>query len=146
MHSSFTAQGAPSPAIAHEVVALFTRLGLDAIVRDPDSVEVLASTPGAETRVLAAEPGSVRIATVRLNGTALRVELVSDICKTMPLSGRQLEVARCLAKGMRNHQIAKEMNISLHTVRRHLEQMFRRLGVHSRKEVVAALQLETKIQ
>lgn len=139
MHTSFSAQSAPLPVVAQDVAALFARLGLDAIVRDPDSVDVLASTPGAESRVLAAEPGEVKIVTARVSGAALRVELLPDGRKWMPLTGRQKQVADCLAKGMRNAEIAESLDISLHTVRRHLEQMFRRLGVNNRRAAVQAL-------
>lgn len=139
MPTSFSSQSASLPVVAHDVAALFARLGLDAIVRDPDSVDVLASTPGAESRVLAAEPGTVRIVTARVSGVALRVELLPDGRKAMPLTGRQRQVAACLAKGMRNSEIAESLCISLHTVRRHLEQMFRRLGVNNRRDAVKAL-------
>lgn len=139
MHSSFTPQSAPLPVVAQDVAALLARLGLDAVVRDPESVEILAATPGGESRVLAAEPGVVRVVTARVSGAALRVELLADGQRKMPLTGRQAQVAAGLVKGLRNQQIAEELGISLHTVRRHIEQMFRRLGVNNRRDAVKAL-------
>lgn len=140
MHSSFTPQSAPLPVVAQDVAALLARLGLDAVVRDPESVEILASTPGGESRVLAAEPGVVRVVTARVSGAALRVELLAESQHKMPLTGRQAQVAAGIAKGLRNAEIADELGISLHTVRRHIEQMFRRLGVNNRQDAVKALQ------
>jgi DNA-binding CsgD family transcriptional regulator len=82
----------------------------------------------------------VRVVTTRVSGATLRVELLFEGHKAMPLTGRQAQVAACVAKGMRNAQIADELGISLHTVRRHLEQMFRRLGVNNRRDALKALQ------
>lgn len=136
MHTSISPQSAPLPVVAQDVAALLARLGLDAVVRDPESVDILAATPGGETRMLAAEPGSVRVVTARVSGATLRVELLTDGHRMMPLTDRQEQVAACLAKGMRNADIADALGISLHTVRRHLEQMFRRLGVNNRIDAV----------
>lgn len=142
MHSSITPQLASLPVVADDLATLLARLGLDAVVRDPETVDILSATPGAESRVLAAQPGTVRVVTARVGGVALRVELLAAGHRAMPLTGRQAQVAACLAKGLRNAQIADELGISLHTVRRHLEQMFRRLGVNNRKDAVDALRAE----
>lgn len=50
---------------------------------------------------------------------------------------RQLEVLRLVAKGRTNREIAAELSISEHTVRRHLQNLFRRLGVSSRTAATA---------
>lgn len=131
-------QSAASAAIARELISLFARLGLDVVVRDPDTADVMSATPSAEERMLAAEPGAVRIAAARVAGADLRVELLPS---TEPdaLTARQREVADCLLQGMRNQDIADAMGISLHTVRRHLEQIFRRLSVNNRRDAVRML-------
>jgi DNA-binding NarL/FixJ family response regulator len=51
-----------------------------------------------------------------------------------------MAVARLLEQGKRNEDIAAALKISTHTVRRHLEQMFRRLGVRNRAGAVAIMQ------
>lgn len=117
---------------------MFARLGLDVVVRDPDTADVMSATPHAEARMLAAEPGAVRIAAARVAGAALRVELLPSI-EPDALTARQREVADLLLQGMRNQDIAESMGISLHTVRRHLEQIFRRLGVNNRRDAVRML-------
>lgn len=138
MHSVPMSQSAASAAIAQELISLFARLGLDVVVRDPDTADVLSATPSAEERMLAAEPGAVRIAAGRVAGAIVRVELLPS---TEPevLTARQQEVADQLLQGMRNQQIAESLGISLHTVRRHLEQIFRRLGVNNRRDAVRML-------
>ena len=48
------------------------------------------------------------------------------------LTGRELEVLRLVAAGRSNRAIAEELVISEHTVARHLQNIFAKLGVSSR--------------
>lgn len=128
------------PAVASELAGLLHRLGLAVLVRDPISADVLVSTPGAEALALAAAPGAVRMATGRVAGEMLRVELVLPASQDpVELTPRQAEVGRLLTEGLRNQDIAQRLRISEHTVRRHVEQLLRRLGVSNRAEAVAEL-------
>ena len=47
------------------------------------------------------------------------------------LSTREVEVLRCLAQGMSRHEIAELYVLSPHTVRTHINNLLRKLGVHS---------------
>ncbi|WP_197033844.1 response regulator transcription factor [Bradyrhizobium sp. URHD0069] len=53
------------------------------------------------------------------------------------LTPRELEVLATLAEGMTNKAIARRLNISLHTVKFHIESLFRKLGARTRTEAVA---------
>lgn len=55
------------------------------------------------------------------------------------LSDRQFEVARLAAAGVTNLGIAEELGISPRTVEKHLDAIYGRLDVHSRKELSEAL-------
>lgn len=126
--------------VAAELVSLFERLGYAVLVRDPETAEVLAASPEAESLMLAAEPGAVRVAASRLNGLAVRVEILREAEAEPPrLTRRQRDVAQLLAAGKRNREIAETLRISEHTVRRHLESIFRRLNVPNRTAAVAEL-------
>lgn len=139
MHPTDTRQ-ASAPTVASELVSLLHRLGFAVLARDPESSEVLAGSLGAESSVLAASPGSVRMATGRVGGQVLRLELVlPESQKPVELTPRQAEVGRLLVDGLRNQDIAERLRISEHTVRRHVEQLLRRLGVTNRAEAVDAL-------
>jgi len=53
------------------------------------------------------------------------------------LTDRELEVLRLVAQGRTNREIAEALVLSEHTVRRHLQNVFGRLGVSSRAAAVA---------
>jgi len=53
------------------------------------------------------------------------------------LSSRESEVAALVARGLRNTEIAKRLNIGSKTVEKHLASVFRKLGFSSRSQVVA---------
>jgi DNA-binding NarL/FixJ family response regulator len=52
------------------------------------------------------------------------------------LTPREAEVLHAVANGLANKEIARELGISLHTVKFHLESLMRKLGVSSRTEAV----------
>ena len=56
------------------------------------------------------------------------------------LTPRQWEVLRQVATGASNTQIARTLRLSEATVRKHLENVFLRLGVQSRTEALARVQ------
>jgi len=55
------------------------------------------------------------------------------------LTEREAEVLAYVAGGSTNHEIAKMLCISPHTVREHLESIFEKLGVHTRTAAAAQL-------
>jgi DNA-binding NarL/FixJ family response regulator len=58
------------------------------------------------------------------------------------LSHREQDVAALVYAGYTNAQIAQLLNISLETVRSHVQRMLRKCGVHSKVELCSALQQE----
>ena len=69
-----------------------------------------------------------------LNQVARSVQS-DDESDTAPLSDREKDVLVCLSKGLKNNEIADQLNISVHTVITHRKNIVRKTGIKS----VAAL-------
>lgn len=54
-----------------------------------------------------------------------------------PLTKREMEIARLLAKGMSNREVAASLVISSRTVDGHVERIFGKLGFDSRSQVAS---------
>ena len=54
-----------------------------------------------------------------------------------PLTGRELEVLRLLAAGSSNQRIARELFVSLDTVKKHVTHVLGKLGAANRTEAAA---------
>ncbi len=52
------------------------------------------------------------------------------------LTQRQLEVLQSLALGKRYKEIAKELSVSLNTIKTHTENLYERLGAHNRTQAI----------
>jgi two-component system, NarL family, response regulator NreC len=65
-----------------------------------------------------------------------RTHLIEDKASLEVLTPREIEVLEMLANGNTNDQIAEVLTISKHTVARHRENLMRKLGLHSRSELV----------
>lgn len=57
---------------------------------------------------------------------------------TGELSSRELEVLALLAQGLSGRQVAHRLGLALGTVRKHLERIYAKLGVHDRMNAVIA--------
>jgi DNA-binding NarL/FixJ family response regulator len=55
---------------------------------------------------------------------------------TIDLSPRQVDIARALASGMSNKDIAEQLTLSIKTIENHLTRLYRQLNVNSRLEAV----------
>jgi two-component system nitrate/nitrite response regulator NarL len=62
------------------------------------------------------------------------------------LTLREIEVLSAISEGLTNKVIARRLNISLHTVKFHIESLFRKLGVRTRTEAVAKASERRRIE
>jgi DNA-binding CsgD family transcriptional regulator len=77
------------------------------------------------------------LALARPHVAELHTRRVRELRGEPNLTPRQWEVLRRVAAGAGNSQIARDLGLSEATVRKHLENVFLRLGVQSRTEAVA---------
>ncbi|QTX03876.1 helix-turn-helix domain-containing protein [Agromyces archimandritae] len=96
----------------------------------------------ARARRLLEEAGRVddaRIATARLDALAPQLDAGQTgqafAHPIMALTEREREVARRVAAGMSNQQVADELVVSVRTVESHLHRVMRKLGVGSRRDL-----------
>ncbi len=57
---------------------------------------------------------------------------------THDLSDREIEILEQLSKGLRYEQAGQNLHISTGTVRKHIENIYRKLQVHNKLEAVEA--------
>lgn len=126
-------------------------LGVSGIVglrgRFPDvPIAVISAAPASENDEACLEVGAdvyiEKSAGAQEIGSALRALLNPDDAADEPLPGpqklskRQKQLVLMLDQGMSNRDIAKELDISEHTVKVHLWRLFRRIGVKSRTQAL----------
>jgi DNA-binding NarL/FixJ family response regulator len=68
----------------------------------------------------------------RVSGALAIARPVADV--DVPLTPRESEVLRQLAAGMRNKEIAQELDISYETVKEHVQHILRKIGVGNRTQ------------
>jgi DNA-binding CsgD family transcriptional regulator len=140
-----------NPAELREAVALFERaprplelaaaledLGaeLTATDRDP-AIDVLGRALALFTELGAT--WDARRVRSRLRGLGVRRRLVTAEPETSgwaALTTSELTVARLVAEGLTNREVAERLFVSPHTVNSHLRHVFSKLGINSRVELV----------
>jgi DNA-binding CsgD family transcriptional regulator len=131
---------------------LFARWGMLPSVVYPTAV-LARSQDGAEAAralVQAADGRWVTIEAAALEGeregevavhlrSATAGETFGLLCRVYALSPRERDVVSLLVAGLDTKAIAKRLFISAHTVQDHLKSVFAKIGIHSRRELLATL-------
>jgi DNA-binding NarL/FixJ family response regulator len=130
-------EASPAFGRARERLERHGQLPMRAIV---DFDEALARSwrgqPGSAELLLAAE---ARFEELGMSVWSERVERLrrSREGLTDGLTRREAEVLRLLALGLTNRQIAEQLVLSVHTVERHLNNAYTKIGAHNRAEASA---------
>jgi DNA-binding CsgD family transcriptional regulator len=101
------------------------------------SCRALGDDDGANMELAAARDVFSRLGAVPDLASIDRLRGTATAAKDSGLTARELEVLALVAAGCTNQQIAGALVISPHTVRRHLQNIFRKLGVSSRAAATA---------
>jgi DNA-binding NarL/FixJ family response regulator len=75
--------------------------------------------------------------TVRLLEHLAKPVAVRPLPPREPLTGREMDVVRLVARGRTNQEVAAELFVSLSTVKTHLGSIFEKLGARNRVEIAA---------
>jgi DNA-binding NarL/FixJ family response regulator len=112
-----------------------SKLGIDAYIHKSSSADDLVATLTAEA---VREPGEGNVVVSMPRGLLERLweEPMGA------LSERETEVVVLAARGFSNARIAEELGVAEATVKRHLANIYEKVGVHSRTEVVRTALLE----
>jgi DNA-binding NarL/FixJ family response regulator len=117
----------------HYLKAL-SKLGIDAYLHKSSSAEDLITTIDAISR----EPGGDNVVIFMPRGLLERLgeEPMGG------LSERETEIVVLAARGLSNDQIARELDLAPATVKRHLANIYAKIGVRSRSEAVRTALME----
>ena len=116
-----------------------------AIAEGTESRAAVARVRASSGRWLSLHASQLRGTDARPGPLALTIEpcqssqLAPIIVEAYSLTEREQEIARAVARGLSNPEIAAELFLSPHTVRDHLKAVFAKVGVGSRGELVAKL-------
>ena len=95
--------------------------------RDADATQIDAALRAVAVGLIVRSQTAVEAGFAEVRETELR----------SLLTPREIEVLKAIGEGLTNKLIARQLNISLHTVKFHIESLFRKLGVRTRTEAVA---------
>jgi DNA-binding NarL/FixJ family response regulator len=109
-------------------VRTLSRLGINAYVHKSSSVEELLATVSALSR----NPEGDNVVVSMPRGS---LEQIGDGHESA-LSDRELEVLVLVARGFSNRQVARDLHLSEATVKRHLANIYEKIGVGSRSDAV----------
>jgi two-component system nitrate/nitrite response regulator NarL len=115
-----------------------------AVTEPGDAVGALGClSAGAHATISRSDPTSRMLATIKTTMmrchqpvVAILSGAVSESSEILNLTNRQLDVFRLLAKGQSNKVIARDLGLSVSTVKVHLNTVFRALGASNRLEAV----------
>jgi DNA-binding NarL/FixJ family response regulator len=106
-----------------QIVAALDAGAVGYLLKDADPEEVIRGVRAAAKRE---SPFAPKVARTLLDARAERPEV--------QLSERELEVLRCVAKGLPNKLIARNLGISEKTVKAHLTRIYQQIGVTDRTQ------------
>jgi DNA-binding CsgD family transcriptional regulator len=108
-----------------------TGVRADALLRCVDGRWVMIEAAPLEGKTDSQIAVTIRAATTS--------ETFDRVCRVYALSQREREVVALLVAGLDTHALAGRLFISRHTVQDHLKSVFVKMGINSRRELVARL-------
>jgi DNA-binding CsgD family transcriptional regulator len=111
-------------------------------MRDGKSID-LKSTGGRSSLRVRAQPlmrdGRLSAWLVMTEGEAGADTAMRDKLSSLGLTAREQDIARLLARGASNQDIADQLGISVRTTENHLRSIYSKVGVNSRSQMISRL-------
>ncbi len=104
----------------------------------------MTRTPRAVSQNLRFEREAMKLSAILISNTGiaqiiLRVTALNSNASALVLTGRELDIAALVAAGKTNIEIGMVLSISARTVQKHMENIFRKLGVETRMALAMRL-------
>ncbi|MCK5145514.1 helix-turn-helix transcriptional regulator [bacterium] len=80
-------------------------------------------------------PGFIKSSAAN-NGMSLNINAIDSFCKNNGVSTRQQEIMELLLEGKNNREIAELLYIAPHTVKNHIYNLYKKLGLKNRMELL----------
>ena len=81
----------------------------------------------------------------KLDETEIASNIVDNICKTHSISSREQQILKLLLEGKSNREIENTLFISYHTVKNHVYNLYQKMGIKNRFELVNLISKQNKI-
>ena len=65
------------------------------------------------------------------------------LCQRYGLTNREGEMLDLAVRGFSNEEIAQQLNISIHTVKKHFNSIYSKMGVHNRVQIMQCFPVST---
>lgn len=120
-----------------KVRAAFRAGAVGFFMKEDDAGLIAQSLRRALRGELVFSPKCSQVVVARLMGLAADSEGIEAADAVGILTERELQVARLIAKALGNKQIASELDISVATVKKHVQSIMDKLGTENRTGIVA---------
>jgi DNA-binding CsgD family transcriptional regulator len=140
--------GARAWVEALPLASLFAAWGMLPAVVYPAAARALSGDPGAHALERGTDGRWIRIEAGRLDGEdggriavvlrgAAPAETLELLCRAYALTARERQIVSALIAGLDTRAVTERLVISPYTVQDHLKSIFAKVGVRSRREVIA---------
>lgn len=119
------------------VAEQFEQIGALVLAAEVHAAAAVAWRRAGEPRRASAEEQRADAAARQIRGTATPALTTAD--SAVPLTARELEVARLVADGLSTKEVAERLHLSARTVSNHLQNTYTKLGIARRTELAGAL-------
>jgi DNA-binding CsgD family transcriptional regulator len=127
-HSKHTSEGSMSADA--ETIKSLAKSALKAM---SDGSHICWRTPKGDRYRIHAKRGTRNTVLIRMVATSF---YVGQTKRAAPLTSREVEVLKLMARGFIDKEISKAMNCSYHTTRAHIRNIYEKLGVSNKIEAL----------